>query len=55
MYFATRLKANAAYRVTKRLRPPARGNVISDELIRLNGAGLGKKVSPHAQEGRRAG
>jgi hypothetical protein len=46
VYFVTRLKANAAYRVTKRLRPPARGNVISDELIRLTGTASAKKC-PH--------
>jgi hypothetical protein len=35
--FVTRLKANAAYRVTERRATPERGHILADELIQMTG------------------
>ena len=37
MFFVTRLKANAAYRVVSNRRVPIGSNVVSDQLIRFTG------------------
>jgi IS4 transposase len=37
VYFVTRLKDNATYRVVKRLRLPENRNILKDEIIRLTG------------------
>ena len=37
VWFVTRLKTNTRYRVVERRDVPARGNILSDELIRLTG------------------
>ncbi len=43
VYFVTRMKENAKYRVVRRRRVPARGNVLCDEVIRLTGVGAPEK------------
>ncbi|MGQ9472412.1 MAG: transposase [Candidatus Aminicenantales bacterium] len=42
MYFVTRLKENATYRVVKRLAVPENRNILKDEIIRLTGFRAGK-------------
>ena len=37
VYFVTRMKENAVYKVVKRRRTPQRRNILSDEIIRLTG------------------
>ena len=46
VYFVTRMKSNAEYEVVKVRAIPQRGNVLSDEIIRLSGVG-GWKKCPH--------
>jgi len=46
VYFVTRLKANAVYRVIKRRAVPTRGNVLSDEWIKLD-SNKGRRDCPH--------
>jgi hypothetical protein len=46
IYFVTRLKENADYKVVKVLVPPKNRNIISDELIKFSGF-YAKKDCPH--------
>jgi len=46
VFFVTRMKENAVYRVTKRLRVPHGRNIRSDALIRLSGSNANAKC-PH--------
>jgi len=43
IYFVTRLKENADYRVVRNLPVPQNRNIISDKIIRLTGASAGSK------------
>lgn len=43
VYFVTRMKSNADYEVDEERRVPERGNILSDEIIHLSGAGAWKK------------
>jgi hypothetical protein len=43
VYFVTRMKSNADYTVDEERRVPERGNILSDETIRLAGAGAWDK------------
>jgi hypothetical protein len=47
VYFITRLKTNADYRVIKKISFPKNGNVLKDQLIHLHGF-YSKKNCPHA-------
>jgi Domain of unknown function (DUF4372)/Transposase DDE domain len=46
VFFVTRLKANALYRVVERRRPPERSSIQRDEVIRLTGVAAETKC-PH--------
>ena len=46
VYFVTRMKSNARYRVVKRHLPPQNTNVLSDEIIELTGVDAQEKC-PH--------
>jgi len=46
IYFVTRLKENAVFRVVKKLRVPERSNVLDDQLIELTGF-RANKTCPH--------
>ena len=46
VYFVTRMKDNAAYKVVERRTIPQRRNILSDEIILLTGTGAQKKC-PH--------
>ena len=45
VYFVTRLKDNAPYRVVKKLRVPENRNILKDEIIRLTGLKARKHCS----------
>jgi len=43
VFFVTRMKENAVYKVVEKRRVPLNRNIISDEIIRLTGTGAAKK------------
>lgn len=43
VYFVTRMKSTTSYRVFMKYAPPKNSNILSDEIIRLDGAGAEKK------------
>jgi hypothetical protein len=43
VFFVTRMKKNASYVVTERLRIPQNSNVIKDEIVRLSGVNTWEK------------
>jgi len=43
IFFVTRMKTNAIYRVVRRMRLPENRNILSDQIIRLTGTGAQKK------------
>lgn len=47
VYFVTRLKANADYRIVQKNSVPENGNILKDQLIHLHGF-YSKKKCPHA-------
>jgi hypothetical protein len=46
VFFVTRMKSNALYRVVKSFSVPKAGNILCDQLIRLTGA-VAKQECPH--------
>jgi len=46
VFFVTRMKENAKYKVVKRRKAPKNSNVLRDEIIRLTGVGADEKC-PH--------
>ena len=46
IFFVTRMKDNAVYKVVKRLKVPQNRNILSDQLVRLTGA-KGQDKCPH--------
>ena len=43
IFFVTRMKENALYRVIRKRPVPQRGNILADQLVRLTGAGAREK------------